>query len=229
MNLKSNPRHRRGVSETIGTMMILIVTVAGAVFISNAMQTSLFDMESNPESNTVRTDSIKLTGYDSRDSVDLSDISDLSNSFDQILCTDSCSGIGVTDKRPLAGGTDFIVLHIRNTGINPVFLHGVSVNEITHPWDVATSNVVLDVTGDAATTGEFPADGSFSIVPYSNDPPITQRGDNIIQGDQEVRLIVKLSENISQDVGMWDSMRVFVNFGGPQPSEFIVLSGDAKW
>lgn len=48
-------------------------------------------------------------------------------------------------------------------------------------------------------------------------------------GDDEVRVIVKLSGNIPQDIEMWDSLRISVNYGGVQPAEYIVLSGDAKW
>jgi len=41
--------------------------------------------------------------------------------------------------------------------------------------------------------------------------------------------VIKLSGDIPQNIGMWSSLRVLVNFGGSQPAEFIILSGDAKW
>jgi hypothetical protein len=60
-------------------------------------------------------------------------------------------------------------------------------------------------------------------------PTITQIATNEVLADGEVRVIIKLSDNIPQDIGMWDSLRILVNYGGPQPAEYIVLSGDAKW
>ena len=64
---------------------------------------------------------------------------------------------------------------------------------------------------------------------YNGTGPLTQIATNEIVGDGEVRVIIKLSDNIPQDIEMWDSLRILVNYGGAQPAEFIVLSGDAKW
>ncbi len=219
-------RKRRGVSDIIGTMLILVITVAGAVFISNALQDGLFALDQNPSGPGAYANSIWLTGYDTRDSSDLSGVVGLTNDFDQQLCTTSCNG--VDNERPSVGGTEFLVLHIRNTNINSVFLHNVMIRNEGHTWDTATANIDLDLS-TGPTSGQYPQDGQFSIIPLSNNLPIKQKGTNELRGDEEVRLVVKLSDQLTQDIVMWDSLRILVNFGGSQPAEFIILSGDAKW
>ncbi len=219
---------RRGVSETIGTMLIIAVTVAGAVLISNVMQNMALPFSSGADTSSVRPESLRLIGYDTRDSVNLSDVSNLNNDFNQLLLT---TGATAAEKIPSQGGTEFIVVHLRNTSINSVFLHNVFINNQGHTWDTVAAGQVLDPTFTGVTTGQFPADGKFSIIPITNGTgsTITQLATNEVVGDVEVRVIVKLSGNIPQDIGMWDSLRILVNYGGTEPAEFIVLSGDAKW
>jgi len=222
-------RKRRAVSEVIGTMLILVVTVAGAVFISNALHQGFFAVDQTSSGPGALESSIWLTGYDTRDSAELSGVPTLSNNFDQQLCTITCDGPSNEHKAPISGGTDFIVLHVKNNNLNSVFLHSVQIRNEGHTWDSATALVNFDVPLGTQTAGEFPKDGQFSIIPLSNNLPIQQRGTNELQGDEEVRLVIKLSDQIPQDIAMWDSLRVLVNFGGSQPAEFIILSGDAKW
>jgi len=219
---------RRGVSETIGTMLIIAITVAGAVFLSNVMKDVAFPLSSGADTSSVRPESLQLIGYDTRDSVNLSDVSGLDNNFDQLLLT---TGATQTDKIPSQGGTEIIVLHLRNTSINSVFLHNVFINNQGHSWDTVAAGQDLDPTQTGIINGEMPRDGKFSIIPITNGtgPTITQLATNEVVGDKEVRVIIKLSGNIPQDIGMWDSLRILVNYGGTEPAEFIVLSGDAKW
>ncbi len=233
MNGKLNFRKRRAVSEIIATLMILAVTVAGAVFISNAMQS--FSLPANTAAASVtevRPESVSLIGYDTRDSTNLSDVTGLNNQFD--LSNPLLHTVGATavDEIPSQGGTEFIVLHLRNLSTNSIFLHNVLINNVGHSWDTDTATKVLVPTHTGALDdGQFPADGKFSIIPIYNGtgPTITQVGTNEMVGDKEVRVIIKLSGNIPQDIEMWDSLRIVVNYGGAQPAEYIVLSGDAKW
>lgn len=223
---------RRAVSETIATLLILAITVVGAVFISNVMKDVIFP--SNPESSVsdVRPESLQLIGYDTRDSFNLADVSALNNEFNQLLLT---NGANETNKLPSQGGTEFIVLHLRNLSTNSVFLQTVSINNEGHAWDTVAAGQVLDpdnpgLMAGGVINGEVPSDGKFSNIPLQNGTgPIVQKATNEIAPDEEIRVIVKLSGNIPQDLGMWDSLRIMVNYGGPQPTEFIVLTGDAKW
>lgn len=222
-------RKKRAVSEIIGTLMILMITVAGAVFIANAMKSFDFPLDYSSDTSELSPHSVRLIGYDTRDSVNLSDVTELNNDFDQVLCTNSCSS--EVNHRPYAGGTEFLVLHIHNAGINPIYLHNILINNEGHSWDAVTANTVLNVGVDEALNGEFPTDGKFSIIPINNGTgsSVTQLETNTVQPDEQVRVVLKLSSNIPQDIGMWDSLRILVNYGGVQPAEFFVLSGDAKW
>ena len=79
-------RKRRAVTEIVGTMMILVVTVAGAVILSNLMSHEFFSIDQHPTTEA-RVDSIRLTSYDSRDSLELTNVPDLNNTISQMLCT----------------------------------------------------------------------------------------------------------------------------------------------
>jgi len=209
--------------------MILVVTVAGAVFLSNLMSNEFFSVDQQPVAEA-RVDSIRLTAYDTRDSVKLTNVRNLNNTFNQMLCTNGpvCT-ITNSDNLPINGGTEFIVLQIRNMNIGSVFIHNVLVNNVGHTWDDQAVGL-LDLTDDLSGTGNYPSAGRFSIISTENNYASTPLLGTIeVPGDGEVRLIVKLSDNIPQDIGMWSSLRVLVNFGGSQPAEFIILSGDSKW
>jgi len=237
MNGVISIQKRRAVSQIIGTMMILAVTVAGAVFLSNLMSNEFFAVDQNPVAEA-RIDSIRLTSYDTRDSVELTNVPHLNNTFNQLLCTDSSpecdsnfpNNLPSDFVNPLSTdqGTEFIVLQIRNMNIDSVFIHNILINNEGHTWDNQAVGV-LDLTNNLGNGGNYPKAGTFSIIPVENDAPIKQLATNEIPGDGEVRLVIKLSGNIPQDIGMWSSLRVLVNFGGSQPAEFIILSGDAKW
>ena len=226
-------------------MMILVVTVAGAIFLSNLMSNEFFAVDQQPVAEA-RVDSIRLTSYDARDSDGLTNILHLNNTFNQFLCTGSgsigigglvCSDNPLTDVNNLPSikvnpisddqGTEFIVLQIRNMNINPVFIHNILINNEGHAWDEDATGI-LDLEDNLSATGNYPRAGTFGIIPVDNTLPIRLQSTQEIQGDQEVRLIIKLSDKIPQDIGMWSSLRVLVNFGGSQPAEFIILSGYSK-
>jgi FlaG/FlaF family flagellin (archaellin) len=230
MNANYCFRKRRAVTEIVGTMMILVVTVAGAVILSNLLSDQFFAIDQHPTTEA-RMDSIRLTSYDSRDSVELTNIPDLNNTFNQMLCTKGDSTectITNPDNLPKNGGTEFIVLQIRNMNLDPILIQNVLINNVGHTWD-NTAIGVLDLEDDLTAGGNYPKAGTFSIIPVENDLPIQQLDTNEVSNDGEVRLVIKLSDDIPQDIGMWSSLRILVNFGGSQPAEFIILSGDAKW
>ena len=230
-------RKRKAVAETIGTLLILAITVAGAVLVANFVRDGFFDVNQNPSGPDARVDSIQLTGYDTRDSNSdtLIGIPTLLNDFNEMLCTQGdsvqCTVDSLTFNNILsASGTEFIVLKLHNMNVNSIFLQGISINNIKHNWRENTGNVLFDasVTGIPGIT--YPLAGTFSIIPTAEKQnPQIQKTTNEVLGDEEVRVIIKLSHDIPQDIAMWDSMRIVVNFGGPQPAEFNVISGDAKW
>lgn len=226
---------RRAVSETIGTMLLLVITVVGAVMISNFLQDGFFQgVNQNPSGVEASPNSIQLTGFDTRDAEDLINVSDLDNEFNQILCAKGndakCTMSGTASDIPgVIGGTEFISLQLRNMNTGSVFLKNVQVNNELHEWDSGTAGNELKALNNFDAGTKYPRAGFFSIIP-SPDRPNSEKqfASQEIQGNEEVRIIIKLSEDVS-DIKMWDSMLIVVNFGGSQPAQFIVSSGDAKW
>jgi len=226
---------RRAVSETIGTMLLLVITVVGAVMISNFLQDGFFQgVNQNPSGVEARSDSIQLTGFDTRDAIKLINVADLDNEFNQMLCAEGndakCTMSGTANDIPdVIGGTEFIALQLRNMNTGSVFLRNIQVNNELHEWDPGTAGNQLQAVNDLDAGTLYPRAGFFSIIPSPERPnPETQFASQEVQGNEEVRVIIKLSENVS-DIKMWDSMLIVVNFGGSQPAKFIVSSGDAKW
>ena len=226
MKLIHNYKHR-GVSEVISTILILAITMVGAVFVSALVQNSAFTTTDQTPGHEVRPNSLRLTAYDTRDSDDLSYIANLDNDFDQLLCTSSCNTTPNNVPGSVSGGTEFIVLQVRNLNIHPVYLHAIYVNDVEHLWDENTSGKLLDASIDDLT-GKYPLSGKFSAIPISNSVPLIQRPSIEVHGDEEVRIILKLDPTIVNDLEMWRPMKIIVNYGGAEPTEYIILSGDAR-
>lgn len=219
---------KRAVSVVISVLLILAITTVGAVFVSNLIQASSITTVSQTPQSKIIVDSIRLTSYDTRDSTTLSAIPSLNNKLDDELCTDRCKAF--SDNIPtsvLGGGTDFIVVQIRNKNVNSITIHDVQINEILHNWDRQTSGVLLDASGDDIS-GKYPSAGKFSVVPISNDSPLIQRSSPELKNDEEVRLVIKLSSDIKPDIQLGEPIQILVNFGSNQPVEYIILTGDTK-
>ena len=220
-------KKRRGVSEVISTVLILSITMVGAVFVAALVNNSAFTATDQTPRDDIRPNTLRLTAYDTRDSLDLSGIANLDNHFNQILCTSICNGTPNNVPGPVNGGTEFIVLQVRNLNINPVFLHAIYVNDVEHLWDENTSGKILDASIDDLT-GKYPLNGKFSIIPISNSVPLTQQSTIAVPGDDEVRIIIKLNSSIANDLEMWRPLKIIVNYGAAEPTEYIILSGDAR-
>ena len=225
---------RRAVSETISTLLILAITVLGAIFVANFVRDGFFSVDQNPSPLDLHASSIQLSGYDTRDSDTLIDVVNLDNDFNEMLCTQGdsvqCSVSPATaNNLPSASGTEFIVLKIKNMNVNSVHLQNILINGVGHDWDWGTSNNDFDAPGLGPGIS-YPLAGKFSIIPVAEKSnPIRQASTNEVLGDEEVRVIVKLSNSITKDIKIWDAVLIQVNFGASQPAEFIILSGDAKW
>jgi len=213
---------RRGISELIGTLLLLGITTTGSVFLATIVQGSgLASIQGSSVTPVSPSYSIRLVGYDTRDGADLMDLSTLDNKPDKKLCTNSCSL--TPNNIPANDGTDFISIQIKNVSPNPVFIKNVQVNGITHDWDSQTGGNIFDASADNLL-GNYPLNGRFSLVSSNG----VQKSDNKIVDDEEVRLIVKLSEDFASDISLSKPIQVLVDFGGARATEFVVLSGDAK-
>jgi len=222
---------RRGVSVVISTLLVLAITMVGAMWISNMMSTSSLTTLNQTPKEIIMANSVLLVGYDTRDGEKLSNILDFDNNNpDDRLCTVSCVAALSTDL-PVAGGTEFIVLHLWNKNTVQVPIHNIQVNGVEHTWDLQTRNQPFD--GDGTHPG-YPAAGSFSIIPRSNGGSLIQFGNQTMTGDQEVRLVIKLSPDVkgdftSGDIGLGKPLQILVKIGDEMnPAEFVILSGDIK-
>ncbi len=215
-------KKRRSVSEIITTLLMIAITVAGGIVILNFVQDSNITQISENISSKESTISIKMTGYDSRDSSDLSGILSLDNTFDQKLCTTLCSAN--PNQIPANSGTEFIVLKIRNDGTGSAYLGNIFVNNIIHTWDSATAGVAFDASSNPSA-GESPRDGQYSIIPTSNDLPITQQSNIELKSGTDRRIVIKLSPSITPDIALNDAIRIIIDAGRTDPFNFVISTG----
>lgn len=164
---------------------------------------------------------IRLIGYDTRDNGDLAGITVLDNNKDAPtprLCTASCDT--TPNNLPASSGTDFIVIYLHNNGLDDVFLDDilVSTNSIIHEWDGSTAGLAL-------STSDYPDAGKYSIVPEEGTTSVTQQSDAVIHGGQVVRVVIKLSSDISSDIDIDDSIPVIVTTAESSSFNFVIHGG----
>jgi len=215
---------KRGVSVVISTLLVLAITIVGALSISNLMSTSALTTVNQTPKAIIAANSVLLTAYDTRDGTFLFNIPNFDNRFgDGVLCSTITCATNA-DARPLDLGTDFIVLQVWNKNTNPIHIRTLQINGILHTWDTNTKNVPFDGGG----TPGFPRDGMFSIIPVSSST-LTQQNTQQVEGDQEVILVVKLSRTAFNDnLGLGKPLRILVNIGDEQPAKYIILTGETK-
>jgi len=133
-NLKSSirkftPQKKRAVAEVISSLLLVVITVVGAVILTTFLDESFV---AGGLSVTAGTDSslktIKLTAFDTRDGIELLGYAGINNDdlfpIDHHLCRDASLAIGcftTANTDPINGGTGFMVIQIENRGINPIF------------------------------------------------------------------------------------------------------------
>jgi len=220
---------KRGVSVVISTLLVLAITIVGAMSISNLMSNSLLTTVNDTPKNIIMANSMLLVGYDTRDGNNLSKITNFENKYDNRLCTVSCAGASST-ALPEDSGTEFIVLQLWNKNSIDVPIRNIQVNGIIHTWDLQTRNQPFDGQGPYP---KYPEAGKFSIIHHSNGGALIQNGTEIMAGDIEKRIIIKLSPDVigdlpSQDIGLGEPLQILVKIGDELPAEYVILSGDTK-
>lgn len=218
------PHKQRGVAEIIGSLMLVAITVVGATILTTFLNgTFVAGGLSTASSQTIGSVTVNLIGYDTRDSSTLMKIVNLNNKFDGKLCGIGCSGANL-NKIPTSGGSEFFIIQVENRGINSIFLQDIYLNNVDHIWDSQTRGIPLN-TLVTDTTGKYPLDGKFSILPTTPSP--VQNIDNQIQGGKTVNLLVKLGSK-DQDIILGKSMRVLLNVGNMKNVDLVIESGDAR-
>lgn len=217
---KKNSRlsSRRGVSEVISTMMLMGITVTGAIaltyFVNEGFISGNLATASTLDSSSLN---LLLLAYDTRDSSNLLGLSEVDNFYDSNLCRSSC----VDNSTPILGGTEFIVLQIQNNGLDSIFLEDVVIRGATHSWDPSTSGILLDLLA-----GQYPADGTFSILSIGTNPNL-QNENTEIQNGQIVNILIKF-DTANPDIDLGEGIPISLNIGGIHPIQFLIDSGDAR-
>jgi len=233
-NLKScirkfTPQKRRAVAEVISSLLLVVITVVGAVILTTFLDESFVSggLAATGGDNSLK--GVKLIAYDTRDNEDLMDaayfLDNDDGSTDQYLCRDGVlSGCAPSaNASPLNGGTEYVVIQIENKSLKSIFLRNVYLDNVGHVWDSATSGVTVDGSGIPGP-GEIPNDGMFSIIPVDT---TNQNKDNEINGGQTVNLVVKLDRD-NPDIPLSKTIRVQLNIGTNTLSEFLIESGGAQ-
>lgn len=215
---------RRGITDIISTMLLMGITVTGATTLTYFVNDSFVSGNlATASSLDTATKSIKLLGYDTRDSTTLLQITNLDNEFDSNICGTTCAVLN-SDKIPSNGGSEFIIIKIKNNSINSVFLENIQLNDVRHSWDIQTSGTALNTLQDISSGGNYPHDGMFSIIPNSS---TIQSTNNEIKSGQTVNLLIKLGIDDS-DILLNKGIRVFLNIGSIHLVEFLIESGNAR-
>ena len=215
-------KNKRAVSEVVATLLMVTITVIGAVMLSVYFQNSGFvgiGNSFNPtylESQTPP--SLKITGYDTRDNSALFGISNLDNkNSGSIICTKSCN---VTpNATPAQSGTEFIVLKVKNDGTNSYVVRDILINDVDHLWDGTNTGTLLNPSSN------YPNAGNFRIIDSKTDLNFRS---NEIKSGQEKLLIIKLSQNVminNNDISYNMPLKV-VFTGSIKAPTFVVYSGD---
>lgn len=218
-------KKRRAVSEVISSMMLVAITVMGAMmlmfFMDDAFVSGSLDYASISDSSN----NIELISYDARDGPSLM-LTSINNSHDNLctiddetfeycLCGNSCSEKH-PNKIPTNGGSEFIIMQIQNAGIKTAFLENVKINNVNHIWDSNTADELMDTT---------PKDGMFSIFPIGSG--MNQNKDIQIQSGQLVNVIVKLGSG-DQDIFIGEIIHVSLDTGNTDIVEFVLESGSVQ-
>ena len=238
-NLKSSiqkftPQKKRAVAEVISSLLLVAITVVGAVILTTFLDEAFISGGLSASGSDVTVKSIKLKAFDSRDGAHLMGFTNLNNTspVDQKLCRASCSGFPNSNPINPSPGTEFFVIQIENRGINPIFLETIWLDNATHRWDLNTANIPLNLGVASSINGDFPGDGKFSILPEDPDDVFVQQNliqfnENKIENGQIVNLLIKLDTS-NPDIELSKTIRAQFNIGANQLAEMLIESGGAQ-
>jgi len=224
-NLKKLTRKRRGVAEVISSLLLVVITVVGAVILTSFIDESFVSGSQTVISGTETTiKTIKLRAFDTRDGIGLMGYDDLDNKIANLkLCRSSCP---TANTHPNFDGSEFLVIQIENQGAHTIFLSNVYLDNVDHVWDSDTATKTLDPDSATSSGGKYPSDGKFSVL-SSDISDLSQRKDNQIQSGETVNLLIKL-DTTNPDIDLSKTMRVQLNIGASNLAEFLIESGGSQ-
>jgi hypothetical protein len=227
---KLTPQKRRAVAEVISSLLLVTITVVGAVILTTFLDETFVSggLSVSGSDSTIKT--IKLIKFDSRDGGNLMGITGLNNTgtvnpINQKLCRSSCTQPNGNPSL-VASSSEFLVIQVENQSVNPIFLHDIWLGNATHSWDSSTDGADLNMADTSSVTNNgFPSDGKFSIL--STDTSDPEQKNNQLQSGQTVNLLIKL-DRINPDIQLSKTIRAQFNIGANQLSEFLIESGGAR-
>ena len=193
----------RGVSEIIGAIILLAltVTIGLAVFVLvNTSEVTSFVTSERGSLNPNVIPKLKITGYDTRDDAELYGITEIENQLSgggsvDDLCAFSCAD----------GATEYIILRVRNDGDIVVEITGVSINEVEHTWHDASSNAFGGST--------LPGSGEFIIISGFGTGSLIQEITSFLPEASEKRLVIRLDHDDANlpNIALNENIRVIIN------------------
>ena len=230
---KFTPQKKRAVAEVISSLLLVAITVIGAVILTTFLDDAFISGGLTASGSDITVKTIKLIKYDSRDGGNLMEFTNLNNTnaTSQILCREDC--FAFPNANPVgSGGSEFLVIQVENRSVNPIFLQDIWLGNVTHSWDRFSAGADLKMDdASSVTNGGFPADGTFSILPVDTSEqcpdPQKQCSENQIQSGQRVNLLIKLDTD-NPDIQLSKTIRAQFNIGANQLSGFLIESGGAQ-
>jgi len=225
--LKSSVKHsrkssKRGASEIIGSLILLGVTISGALLIFTLLSTNdIVDFATERQSldpNVLA--KLKLTGYDTRDADALYNLTNLDNLIGTSTTVPDylCTTCGVANE--------FIILKFRNPSGVLVAVGSININEEEHTFDSAQST-----TSSFTALTDLPASGKFIIISGSGTSGIKQELASTLPEGSEKRIVIRLSESITPatspdgGIALNSNIRVIINTSAETTQLLLVPAG----
>ena len=222
----SRKSSKRGVSEIIGSMILLGVTVSGGLLVFTLLQSSdIVDIAiEDPSIDPNVIAKLKLIGYDTRDAEDLYEITDLNNqigtstSAADHLCT-TCTTTN-----------EFIILKIRNDAATIIDIRSINVNEEEHTFDDDHTVSNQSFVAPSGETPTVPESGEYIIISGSNGNIKQEPASTIPEGATK-RIVIRLSSDITPNdvdddgLALNSKIRVVINSSVETTQLLLVPAG----
>jgi len=217
----SRKTSKRGVSEIIGAMILLGVTVAGGLLVFVVVQNSdqlTFVTAERQSLNPNVIPKLILSGYDTRDAVNLYNLPDIDNRSGPTSGVDSlCT---VTTCANSGADTEFIILKVRNGSNIVVEITDITINEIDHIFDSDHST-----PGQLLSSSTVPEEGEFIIISGTGTSGILQEPLSFLPEGSEKRIVIRLNDGILTDIPLNSKMRIVINSAVETTQLLLVPAG----
>jgi hypothetical protein len=188
---------RKGEASIVAAVLLVALSAVGGamVFLWNA---GIFGNTTSIVFPS--TESLRLIGYDARDTADLTGITG--------------PAIDNTSNRKLQAG-EYIVLILRNTGVEDMMLTKAIVMNKEHVWD-------SDVEGPT----DSPQTDTFEMYSGTNGNPSASKATAVIAPGEDARMVIKLHTGLPSDIDVGRNLQVRVKSGVGSIFNFPIVMGE---